>query len=177
MKYSIFYLMKGNAKDYRDKLVKEVGPRFGENYILDSKLPAHITLKAPFNLDNIQELENILANFVKERKKEEIEIIGFDNFKRFVVFLKFNFPKPALKIQSDLINELKKIKNMDIEEHDKKWHPHATITYINTENNFNNIRDYLQKLDKLYFKIYFDNITLMKKIGKYWRVYKEFKIK
>ncbi|MBI4116913.1 2'-5' RNA ligase family protein [Candidatus Pacearchaeota archaeon] len=159
-----------------DKLVKEIGPKFGENYVLDSKLPAHITLKIPFNLRNIKELENFLENFVKKLHREEIEIVGFDNFRRFVVFLKFNFSKSALRIQSNLIYEIKKINEIDIDKHDEKWHPHATISYGNTENSFNHIWNYLKKLEKPHFKLYFDNITIMKELKNKWVIHKEFKL-
>lgn len=177
MKYAIFYLLKGEAKKYRDKLVREVGPRFGERYVLDSKLPAHVTLKTPFITKDIIKIENLLREFSKKHKSQEIEITGFGNFNEFVTFLKFNFPEPAKKIQKELIKELTGIKEVNIKKHDKIWHPHATISYGNTEKSFKNIWNYLGKLDKPYFKLKFDNLTIMKKQGKYWKIYREFKLK
>ena len=177
MKYSIFYLIKGNAEKYRDNLVKIVGPRFAENYVVNSKLPAHITLKTPFEIKNIKLIENTLKDLTKRHRKQNIEIRGFGNFRRFVVFLIFRFSKPALKIREELIKRFKEIKGTSIRQYDKKWNPHATISYCNTKKSFNNIWNYLKKLDKPYFKLKFDNITIMKKTGRYWKIHKKFMLK
>ncbi len=177
MRYSIFYLIGGETKKYQQNLVKEVGPKFGEKYVLESKLPAHITLKAPFDIEKINELEKILGAFVKNHKSSKINVVGFDNFNRFVAFLKFEFSKSALRIQKEMINELSKINGIEINEYDKKWHPHATISYGNNKKSFDGVWNYLSELDKPKFELMFDNITLMKKSGKYWNVHKRFKLK
>ena len=176
MKYALVYLIKGKPKKYQQNLVKTVGPKFGERYVLESKLPAHITLKIPFDTSNIKPLENRLKEFVKKQKPAKIKITGFGNFRRFVAFLKFKFSKSAFKIQKDLIKELNKV-GIKLHEHDKKWHPHATISYGNTKKSFNNIWNYLKTLNKPQFDLYFDNITILKKGKKYWKVYKEFRLK
>jgi len=75
-----------------------------------------------------------------------------------------------------MINDIKKIKGIEINKFDKKWNPHSTISYGNTKESFDGIWNYLKKLDKPKFELMFDNITIMKKSGKYWRVYKEFKL-
>src|SRR3989338_7253960 len=81
MRYVIVYLIGGKAEKYHQKLVREVGPRFGERYLIENPLPSHITLKSPFELDNSKELESTLKLFVKRYKPEEIEIGGFGNFR------------------------------------------------------------------------------------------------
>ncbi len=177
MRYSIFYLIKGNAKRYRNNLVKQVGPRFNENYVFDSKLPAHITLKAPFQIRKIEKIENILKDLTKKYNKQNIEISGFGNLKKFVVFLRFKFSKSALKIQKELIKKIKEIREIRAQQYDKKWSPHATISYCNTKTSFNNIWNYLERLNKPYFKLRFDNITIMKKSGKHWKIYRKFNLK
>jgi len=48
MKYSIFYLIKGEVGKYRQKLVKEVGPKFGERYVLESKTSSTYHFKSSF---------------------------------------------------------------------------------------------------------------------------------
>ena len=169
--------MSGEAKKYRNNLVKEVGPKFGERYVFESKLPAHITLKTPFETKKIREVEEILEEFVKNHQASKIKIVGFGHFKRFVAFLKFEFSKSALRTQSELIKELSKIKNIKIREHDKIWHPHSTISYGNSKKSFNGIWNYLKKLDKPSFEMKFDNITIMKKSRKRWKVYRKFKLK
>lgn len=176
MKYAIFFLMNGEAKEYRDKLVEEVGPQFGEHYVLDSKLPAHATLKGPFVFGDIGRIEEVLENFAKKHKKQEMEIQGFGNFSRTVAFMDFKVSKPALKVQNEMINELRKI-GVQIDKNDEKWNPHATISYGNVKGSFDKIWNYLKRLDKPHFDLMFDNITIMKRVGKYWEVHKEFNLK
>ena len=66
MKYSIFYLIKGKAGKHQQKLVKEVGPKFGENYMIENPLHSHIALKSPFEIKDIKPLEKLLKEFVAD---------------------------------------------------------------------------------------------------------------
>jgi len=177
MKYSIFYLIKGKAKRYRNKLVKRVGPKFGEKYVLNSKYPAHITLKVPFETKNISKIEKLLERISKENKKGEIKIFGFGNFKRFVAFLKIKPDFQTKKIQKEIIKELSKLKKFEISKQDKKWVPHSTISYGNTKESFDGIWKELMNLKKILFNLEFDNLTIMKKDRKFWKVHKKFKLK
>jgi len=179
MKYSIFYLIKGNAEKYHQKLVKEVGPKFGERYLIENPLPSHITIKVPFEFEKhrIKKIERLLNEFVKKQKLSKIKINGFGNFDRHVAFLKIKPSKQAIKIQKELLKGIKKINEVKLNGFDIKWHPHSTISYGNTKESFNGIWRYLKKLEKPKFELNFDNITIMKKQGKYWKVYREFKIR
>lgn len=175
MKYSIFYLIRGEAGKYNQKLVKKVGPMFGENYMVENPLPAHVVLKYPFETNNIKIVEDLLKEFVKDKKPSKISIEGFGNFRRFVAFMKTKFSPEARKIQKQLIKALEKI-GIEPQEFDKKFKPHATIAYGNKKETFDGIWDYLKTLRKPRFNMVLDNIAIMKK-GKPWKVYREFKIK
>ncbi len=176
MRLSVFYLIKGECNRYIQRLTREVGPKFGENYLVENPLPSHITLKSPFIVSSSKKIEKVIEEFVKRQKKSEIIIRGFGNFDRFVAFLKPTSIKPVLKIQKGLVN---KLEEAGIKPHpfDKKFHPHSTIAYGNKKETFDKIWDYLQTLEKPEFKLSFDNISLMKKVGKRWKVYREFKLK
>lgn len=176
MKYSIFYLIKGKAGKYIQKLVQEVGPKFAENYMIKNPLPSHITIKAPFETDNIKDVEKVLREFVREHHTSKINIEGFGNFNRFVSFLNTKFSREALRTQKELLNELTKIR-IKPSKFDKKFKPHVTVAYGNTKKSFHNIWNYLKKLDKPKFDLKFDNLTIMKKTRKRWVIYKEFKIR
>ncbi|MFA4953285.1 MAG: 2'-5' RNA ligase family protein [Candidatus Pacearchaeota archaeon] len=176
MKYVIVYLIKGKAKRYHEGLIKEVGPKFGENYIIENPIPSHITLKSPFEIKSINKLEEILKDFTKKYKASKIQIDGFGNFKRFVSFLDTKFSKYTLQIQKDLIRELELI-DIKYNKFDKKWNPHVTIAYGNKPETFNQIWNYLKTLDSPHFDLKFDNITILKKPRKYWKIYREFELK
>ena len=138
MKYAIFYLIKGEAQKYRDKLVAEVGPKFGERYVLESKLPAHLTLKTPFEIKDIKKIEKIIKEFVKTQKLSKIKIIGFGNFRKFVTFLDFKFSQETLIAQKKLIQELELgLKNGSVELQGKE-EGKAVLISSNSENNYLN---------------------------------------
>lgn len=175
MKYSIFYLIKGEHGKYVQKLIYEAGPKFGEDYMIKNPLPPHIVLKYPFETKNIKKIEKVLKEFAKKQKQSKIQINGFGNFRKFVVFLKTKFSKQALKTQKELIKQLQKI-GINSHEFDKKFKPHTTIAYGNTKKSFKGIWNFLKNGDKPKFNLKLNNIAIMKEGKKYWRVYKEFKI-
>ena len=175
MKFVIVYLIRGKAEKYHQRLVRNIGPKFGENYMIEHPLPSHITLKSPFELRNSNELEKILKLFVAKQKTSSIIFGGFGNFKRFVSFVKIKLSKQALKTQADLLNELKRLK-IKPHEFDLDFKPHATVSYGNTKDNFNKIWNHLKKLEEPKFNLKFDNLTILKKVGNSWKNYKTFNL-
>jgi 2'-5' RNA ligase len=177
MKYAIFYLLEGSIKKYHQKLMKEVGPKYGENYVVEIKLPSHITLKSPFKTSKKKLLIETLEKFMKNQSKSKIKIKGFGNFRKFVVFLNVVFSKKAKKIQKELWKELKEKGIIKPRKEDTNFKPHATITFCNSKDTFLLIwRELIQKKQP-FFEISLDKLCLAKKPGKYWKVHKVFNIK
>lgn len=56
MRYVIVSVTKGNAGIFNNNIRKEIFDKFGAK---SSKLPAHFTIKAPFESDDISKLNNI----------------------------------------------------------------------------------------------------------------------
>jgi len=177
MKYVLVYLIRGKVEKYHQKLVKEVGPKFGERYMVENPLPSHITLKSPFELENSKELETTIKRFIRKHKSTKIKVNDFGNFKRFVTFLKTNISKQGFKIQKELLKEVVKIKGVELHKFDINWKPHATISYGNTKESFNKIWKYIKTLEKPNFQLEFDNITILRKPKKFWKVYKIYKLR
>lgn len=175
-KYFIGYVLEGKEKEYNQKLVEEVGPMFGEDYIVENPRPPHLTLKSPFETDKIEEIESLLSKFAKDHKSTRFKINGFDNFRKFVAFLKVEDSDKIRELQKSLINELKKISWIKIDKYDLEWKPHATIAYGNTQESFNKIWNYLQNLQKPEFDIQFKKISLLKKENNLWKIYKEYEL-
>jgi len=175
MKYSIVFLIKGKADKYNQKLVELVGPKFGENYIVENPLPSHITLKSPFELKNSEKLEKNLKEFIKRHHISKIKIKGFGNFKRFVSFMDVKFSKESLNIQKDLIKEIVEL-GIRANKFDKEFKPHATVAYGNTKETFDKIWNYLKIKKAPNFDLKFDNICILKKAKKGWKIYKTFRI-
>ena len=175
MKYSLFYLIKGEADKYQQRLIHDIGPRFGEYHLIEKPLPTHITLKNPFEIEDSSDLKNLLEEFVKKQKAAPIEIKGFDNFNRLVVYSKVNFSSGAKKIQKNLVKSLENI-GIELNNFDREHCPHTTISYANKRETFHKILSYLNKIEKPNFKLKFDNITLMRKSKKYWKIEKIYNI-
>ena len=66
MRYVIVSVVKGEAGNFNNNLRKEVFEKF---HAKSSKLPAHFTIKAPFECENTDYMDNIIENFCKKHKK------------------------------------------------------------------------------------------------------------
>jgi len=179
MKYAIFYLIKGKAEIYHKNIIKNIAKISGEKYLIDNPLPSHITLKYTFDADKkqIKELEKIIGLFVKRQKKSKINIDGFNNFNKFVVYMDVKFSMEAKYVRNNLIKQIKHLSFIDIQDFDNNWKSHSTIGYGNSKKTFNLIWKYVQSIDKPNYDLNFDNITIMKKPKKYWKLHRGFKLK
>ncbi|MEK6893869.1 MAG: 2'-5' RNA ligase family protein [Nanoarchaeota archaeon] len=175
MKYAIVYLVKGKAAKYQSTLIKKLANLSGETYIIDNPIPTHITLKYPFEVEDISIVEKKIKEFIKKIKPTSVKINGFENFDKFVAFLHFSFSKDAKKIQKNLIQLIKK-DGIEPRDFDIEFKPHATLAYGNTKKTFNIIWNYLQSLEIPRFDLLLDNLTILKKPRKYWKIHKVFKI-
>ena len=63
MRYVIVSVVKGDAGNFNNNMRKDVYEKFKAK---SSKLPAHFTIKAPFDYDDISELERTLDKFSKK---------------------------------------------------------------------------------------------------------------
>ena len=67
MRYVIVSVVHGEGGDFNNDLRREIFNKFKAK---SSKLPAHFTIKAPFEVeDEIKEIEYILENFTKKYSK------------------------------------------------------------------------------------------------------------
>jgi len=176
MRYSIFYVIPGKFAKYQQKLCKEYAKKFNEPYMLENPLPCHVTLKAPFDSNNIKEIENIVKKVCENRKSSNVNIKNIGNFHRKVVFFKITLSGVAKKIHYELIRRLKKINRLEWSEYEPCYKYHSTIIYGNTPESFNKIWADASKLN-LNFTEKFNNITIMKKAKGRWKVHKTFKLK
>jgi len=180
MKYAIAYLIKGEAGRYNQKLIRDVGPKFNETYMIENPMPSHVTLKYEFKatLKQIGELERFLNRFCKRFKPSRIRINGFGHFRRFVAFLNVEFSEQAVEIHRELNKELTNLEWMSWNKLDNQYNKyHATISYGNTRKSFDGVWNYLRKLKKPIFELRFDNLAILKEEKRGWKVHKEFRIR
>lgn len=174
MIYFIAYLLQGEAKDFHEQLVKDIAKKFDVHYREQKKIPAHITLKEPFKTNRIEDIEKILASFVKKHGSSSLQIQGFNHFGNKVIFQDIYPSEEAKKTMLALFKELKKIPWMQWQKHSgKDLILHATIAYKDIQPKCNDIWGYVSKISYNYV-VPFDKITILKHENNQWQVYKEY---
>lgn len=174
LRYVIVCLIKGEALKFHEKLVENVCFKFKVNR---QRLPAHFTLKAPFETENIEDMENLIENFCKERQKAPISLDGIGNFRNEVIYMALSHTDEALKIHDDLIDELHTLKWLSWRKNDGKGRTfHCTIVTHLNKDKFNDIWEYVLKFHP-HFSIYFDNISILQWKKDKWITYREFNLK
>ncbi len=176
MEYAIFLVIKGRTHQLQKKLIRDVGPRFEENYMIHNPLPLHITLKYPFKTNKGKSLEKSVKEFAKTQKQTKIKAVGFGSFHKHVIFTKLEFSKQALLVRKKLLNQTKEL-GIKPDKLDFPFKPHMTVAYGNTKESFSQMWEYVQTLKKPHFNIMFDNISIMRNLNKKWQIYRAFKIK
>jgi 2'-5' RNA ligase len=176
MKYGIVYLVRGDAAEYHQNLVKSAGLKFGEMKVLDRNVPVHVTLKFNFFIDDIGQVEEVVKKVTMESKPEKIRFGDFKEFNGIAAVSKNELSEGSLDIQKRLIDGLKAI-GVEIHSRDLDYKPHSTLILGSTKEKFKLIWKYLNSLEKPIFDLKFDNITILRKPKDAWEIHKVFEIK
>ncbi|MEK6970980.1 MAG: 2'-5' RNA ligase family protein [archaeon] len=150
MRYDIRVILKGNIKTFQDRLVKNTAQKFNETTYYHSKNPPHLTLKYSFETPNIKRIEETMRKITHNSKNGTFSLTGFGSFaypkeNYFVLYSKFALSRSCHTLQHKVIKVLKD-EGIEIQKRDQKWVPHATICFTSSKENFNKIRNYLQKM-------------------------------
>jgi len=175
MRLAIIFVIKGNFEKYHQKLIKEIGGKFEQPELINEpKLPSHFCMKFPFNTSKLKGIEKSIKKVINNHSRFKLKVGKFGHFTNLVVFAKPRTSKKLINIQKDLIRKLKVHKKL----YDKKWVPHATISFCKDDKNYKKIWKYLEEKGGKEFEVIFDNISILKRYSKKdWRIYKEFKLK
>lgn len=175
MIYFIAYLIKGYAKKRHLELTRDLSNIFG---IKDPNLtaPPHITIKAPFRIENIDLVENFILDIVKKLRKSKLKLESYGNFDKNVLFVNV---KESQEMKNDINYFLKKLKDERIVE----WKDHevgnlklhATLGKKDIKNKFEKIKEYLDNIIFSY-DLEFDNIAILRHEKGKWQVHKEYEI-
>ncbi|MBU0894449.1 MAG: 2'-5' RNA ligase family protein [Nanoarchaeota archaeon] len=167
MRYYIGHLVDDKIKKHYGKILSELSSRFKlENLVKKDRRP-HITLKAPFEREDIADVENFLDNFCKDLCSSTFKIKGYGNFGKEDIFLEV-VPSDILKITfGRFLKEIKNLPGMHLGEYDsisKKLH----VTLLKPDEMNSKFKEIWSYLDNKEFSTYskFDNITIFKKQNK-----------
>ncbi len=159
MTYGMLCLLPREVEEYHHRLVSEVAEKFDLEIAKRENLPAHFTLKYSFETDRIQELEQLIKEFVK-RKKQPIRIGGFGGFAHKVVFIDIKPTENARKLFIKLFRQLKTRPWMQWDKFDSETlHFHATLAK-EVNDKYDEVIEFLKGKEK-YFDSFFDNISII----------------
>ena len=172
MRYVIVSVVKGKAGNFNNNLRKEVFQKFNAK---SSKLPAHFTIKAPFEYDDIEELEEVLQNFCKTHKRASYKIKNYNHFDNRAIYMEVIMSKEGKKLHDDLFDELNKISYINFGEKDGKDKIfHVTISSKKIQTIFDELWDYVNSIP-CDFDCEFDNVSIFKWKNNTWILHKEYK--
>lgn len=171
MRYVIISVVNQAAGDFNNNLRKEVFDKFN---VKSSKLPAHFTIKSPFEADDIKQLEDTLDDFTSKHKSENYKIEGYNHFDDRVIYMDVKVNKSFKLLHDNLIKELDNIPYIHFSNHDgiKKIF-HVTISSKKIKNIFDELWDYVNKIP-CDFECVFDNISIFKWQNNNWVLHKKY---
>lgn len=174
MRYVIVSATKGIAGEFNNSLRKDVFKKF---QVKSSKLPAHFTIKSPFECDNISSLENTLKCFCENNKSAPYKVIGYNNFDNRVIYMEVFMSNSGKVTHDKLIDELSKLSYINFSDHDGKDKVfHITVASKKIQKNFIEIYNYAKDID-CHFECSFDNISIFKWENNTWELHKEYLLK
>lgn len=153
---------------------KEIEAHYQAKHAL--KLPAHITLKMPFNISKDEEplLIRSLQELADQITVFDVELFGFDYFKSGVIFVKCVDHDPIIEVH----NKLKKVLSEKLgdtkKEDPSRFYPHMTIATRDLSPEF--FGKALAEFKNREFHASFEaeSLFLFKHNGKTWDVHRKF---
>lgn len=174
MRYVIVSVIKGKAGEFNNNLRRDVYRKFGAK---SSKLPAHFTIKSPFETENICKLDSILNEFCINNKSYPYKILGYDHFDDRVVYMNVTMSKRGKTVHDNLIDEISKLDFINFLQHDGKDKTfHVTVASKKIQPIFNEIYAYVNSIN-CEFNCIFDNISVFKWVDNTWLLHKEYLLK
>ncbi len=186
MRYFIGCLIKGKAEKYQKILIDKICGKFNVRNLNDY-IPAHFTLKAPFETDDIGSVEELLERVCGKGKVSTdsqhknlqaggVRIDGIGNFHRRVIYLNGKPSSGVLEFLRELNDGLRGISWMEFSRYDlTEGNLHSTLVRVKDYGQFEDVMKFLSD-EKPFFKFEFDNVVIFRKRGSVWEVYREFEL-
>lgn len=125
--YFIALLPPENLREQIKEIKKEIKDKYQSEKAL--RLPAHITLQAPFKLEEerLPHLLKVLEEFAATEESFEIELSGFGAFPPRVLFIEVGNPASVKHLQKALHEVMLQITPVEVGGKNQKFHPHITV--------------------------------------------------
>ena len=174
MRYVIVCVVKGEGGRFNNEMRADIFKKFNAK---SSKLPAHFTIKAPFEYEgSTRELEKALYKFSKEEEKATFIMDRYNHFDDRVIYMDVDMSKEGKELHDRLIDLLDTFDYIKFNKKDGKNKIfHVTLTSKKVPPIFDKLWNYVNQYS-FNFNCYFDNITIFKWEDSTWKLYREFKI-
>lgn len=175
--YFLALLPPENIRQQVRKIKEEIRDTYQSKKAL--RLPAHITLQAPFKLEEerVPHVLKVLEEFADTESPFNIILSGFGAFPPRVIFLEVANPGPVKHLQKALHEVMLQIVPGEDELKDRKFHPHITVaTRDLQQKQFQTAWEEFRRRD---FSASFTahSMTMFRHNGKSWDILREFLFK
>ncbi|MFD0933548.1 2'-5' RNA ligase family protein [Psychroflexus salinarum] len=175
--YFIALIPPEDLKNGITELKKEIANRFDSKHAL--RLPPHITLQIPFNVNEEDENKFIkqLEEFTKQHIPFRVVLSGFGSFNSKVIYIDVLHSRPIVELHEKLIEVTREFIEKKPEGEKKKMNPHITIAYrdLSKERFDEAWSEFSQRSFEAVFVA--KSLFLFKHNGKSWDILKELKMK
>lgn len=175
-RYVIVCLINGEALKFHEQLVNEVCNKFN---VVPQRLPGHFTIKAPFEIEDIGEVEELTKSFCDQHLKSTIKLEGYGHFREDVIFMDIIPSEEAIKVHDEYIEQLEVINGLTWSKNEGKGRKfHCTVVSKRIREKYNDIWNYVKNYP-CSFECYFDNISILiwDKNKRRWVTYRSYKLK
>lgn len=174
MRYVVVCVVRGEAGEFNNHLRREIWEKFKAK---SSKLPAHFTIKAPFeHSGEITELEGVLEEFCKGERAQSFKLEGYDHFDERVIYMHVDMSQEGKAMHDRLIDAMKQVAYIDFNQKDGKDKTfHVTIASKRLQPLYERVWQYVQQYPCKY-ECLFDNISIYKWEDETWTLYRAFEL-
>jgi 2'-5' RNA ligase len=160
----IICLLPEDVNNYCQELRLKIAAQFG--FKANFNIPAHITIKYRFPVEEIGEIEKAVQEFCVSQVKVKWSLHDFSHFTNindFVVFIDAVASEETRKVHSSFLDRLRKIHWVQWGQFDNaNLHYHVTLAAQGiTAENFKSVWSFVTQQEKPSFEVFFDNLALV----------------
>ena len=175
MRYVVVCDVGGEGGQFNNKLRREVYEKLG---VKSSSLPAHFTIKAPFEKEgSIEELENLLDSFCKTEHAAPFTLNGYDHFEDRVIYMHVDMSEEGQIMHNRLIDRMSEIPYILFDKKDGKDKIfHVTVSSKKVAPIYNILWQYVHQYP-CHYECMFDNISIYRWDHSKWILHKRYELK
>ena len=174
MRYFVGYKVYGEVEEYYSEITAAIERKFSVTS-LARKIPPHITLQPPFEVDTIDIVRAELAELAASSVSLPLPIRGFGSFGTRTLYLKVVADEELQQQGDSLASELARI--VPGKEVSLPITMHVSIARRLAPQQFQEVHSYLRSLPEPSFAAEADNLTLFRYINDAWMVEEMFEFK